>query len=373
MSERVAGLDLLRALAIAGVLLSHTLPFLYPFYPVLTYGGHLGSMGVDLFFVLSGFLIGGILWRLGPRLGSIREVWHFWLRRWFRTLPNFYVFFGLTLGMTFQVYGARPPEMLRVGTFTQNLLEPRATVFPEAWTLAVEEWFYLLMPILVWAVLRVVRRFRAAWWLTLALLLIGPFVVRCFQTLPNSWGTQGRQPVIFRLDCIASGVAMATLYAEHRAFWRAARYVALVVGLVAAGVGYALLYRLDLDRSWFAHTGLFDLIAIGYALLLPWAAECAKFRWRSFGRPVRVVALWSYSLYLCNVGVCVLLQHLLGKRLESLPVALSTFAAVYVIAFAIAAMAYRWIEQPFLRLRDRVAPREAKPVTSAAPAELPTG
>ena len=68
MSSRVVGLDLLRSLAIAGVLLSHGFGFLYPHVPGLTYAGHAGSFGVDLFFVLSGFLIGGILIDLGPDL-----------------------------------------------------------------------------------------------------------------------------------------------------------------------------------------------------------------------------------------------------------------------------------------------------------------
>ena len=101
-AERIVGLDLLRCLAISGVLLSHSLYFIYPHVPALNLGvlgsyhlyhlGHLGFYGVELFFVLSGFLIGGLLIRQESHLSRSSELTRFYLRRWFRTLPNYYLF-----------------------------------------------------------------------------------------------------------------------------------------------------------------------------------------------------------------------------------------------------------------------------------------
>ncbi len=371
MNERVAGLDLLRALAILGVLLAHTLPFLYSHEWRFAYGGHLGSMGVDLFFVLSGYLIGGILWRLGPRLASWREVRDFWCRRWLRTLPAFYAFFALTVALAVWAY-ARPPgvnEALRVATFTQNLAWTMPTIFPEAWTLAVEEWFYLILPLALWAGLRLRVPFKWVWWAVLGVMLVAPLVLRCLQDLPTSWGAATRQPVIFRLDALATGVAMATLRAEWPAPWRRWRHGALAAGVVLVVLSYVLLYRLTLDASWFANTLWFNLTSLGYALLLPWASEKRRFGHRGWGTAVRKTALWSYSLYLCNVGVVVALQHHWEKQIQaSAAVAAVAVIAAWVLAFAIAAAAHAAIERPFLRLRDRVT---AGPSGTESPAVSP--
>ena len=91
--ERIFGLDLMRAMAILFVLLSHTV-FLLPFSKetqnlVFQY---CGFFGVELFFVLSGYLVGKILIKLfNERSAEFDTVRYFWIRRWFRTLPAYYL------------------------------------------------------------------------------------------------------------------------------------------------------------------------------------------------------------------------------------------------------------------------------------------
>ncbi|HTV42772.1 MAG TPA: acyltransferase family protein [Candidatus Sulfotelmatobacter sp.] len=99
LKERYFGPDLIRALAIVLVLLSHTVPggTEFPALGVARY--YLGLLGVEIFFVLSGFLIGGILIDelYSDRLESISGTVSFWRRRWFRTLPNYYLFLAIII------------------------------------------------------------------------------------------------------------------------------------------------------------------------------------------------------------------------------------------------------------------------------------
>ena len=91
-SERIFGLDLLRSLAIIIVVVSHTAFILQDSFPGFPYIPT--PDGVDLFFVLSGFLIGKILIEQAENLNgfSLKSIFHFLKRRWFKTLPNYYLF-----------------------------------------------------------------------------------------------------------------------------------------------------------------------------------------------------------------------------------------------------------------------------------------
>src|SRR5947207_12604591 len=100
-TARVFGLDLLRAAAITMVICAHGFVVLYPhFGEPLGFFGHGGFYGVELFFVLSGFLIGQILIRAGADLAQGGNVAFFYTRRWFRTLPLFFLF--LTVNIVFE-------------------------------------------------------------------------------------------------------------------------------------------------------------------------------------------------------------------------------------------------------------------------------
>ncbi len=90
--NRIYGLDVIRATAILLVLISHSTLLLFPNESsvLLTVIKFFGAIGVDLFFVLSGYLIGGIILKqLSEGKTKLKHFIHFWIRRWFRTLPNY--------------------------------------------------------------------------------------------------------------------------------------------------------------------------------------------------------------------------------------------------------------------------------------------
>src|SRR5258705_3159660 len=187
---RVFGLDALRALAILMVLAAHT----WPSKAGVQYARALAVLGVELFFVMSGFLIGSILLRLAEEgcLGRLAGLFGFWRRRWFRTLPNYYLFLLLHLAWRSWVLGF--PDV--IGTywkyflFLQNFHHAPSLFFPETWSLAVEEWFYLLFALFFWALLRWTRKPWHACVVAVAIFAIIPTLLRAWEafdpTMPQS-------------------------------------------------------------------------------------------------------------------------------------------------------------------------------------------
>src|SRR3954471_20038191 len=180
-TARVFGLDLLRAAAILMVICAHGFVVLYPhFGEPLGFFGHGGYYGVELFFVLSGFLIGQILIRNGADLARAGNVAFFYTRRWLRTLPLFFLF--LVVNVVFEhLFRAHPVnfrEALSHGLFLRHLAGFHMTFFPESWSLAIEEWFYLLFPAALWIGLKFTKRFGAVFLLTAFLFLAFSTIAR---------------------------------------------------------------------------------------------------------------------------------------------------------------------------------------------------
>jgi peptidoglycan/LPS O-acetylase OafA/YrhL len=204
---RVFGLDLLRAAAILMVLYAHAFVVLYPhFGEPLGYFGHGGFYGVELFFVLSGFLIGQILIRTGADLGQAGNVAFFYVRRWFRTLPLFFLFLivNVIFERSFRAHAVGFSEALSHGLFLRNLTGVHMTFFPESWSLAIEEWFYLLFPAALWLGLKLSRRFGAVFLVTAFTFLAFSTIARLIVALDPaaSRQDQNRMGVLYRLESL---------------------------------------------------------------------------------------------------------------------------------------------------------------------------
>ena len=147
IKERIYVLDILRASAILFVLYSHGLKYLDGIITEKR-GWSLAFDGVDLFFVLSGYLIGGILIKTIERNeNTFQNLFNFWIRRWFRTLPNYFLILLLLILLSSFSRGYLPDSISKYFYFFQNFGNEHPAFFPEAWSLSVEEWFYLLMPL----------------------------------------------------------------------------------------------------------------------------------------------------------------------------------------------------------------------------------
>jgi peptidoglycan/LPS O-acetylase OafA/YrhL len=377
MSERstgrVFGLDLLRAAAILMVLYAHAFVVLYPhFGEPLGYFGHGGFYGVELFFVLSGFLIGQILIRHGSDLGQAGNVAFFYVRRWFRTLPLFFLFLFVNaiFERLFRAHAVGFTEALSHGLFLRNLTGLHLTFFPESWSLAIEEWFYLLFPAALWFGLKLHRRFGTVF-------LVAAFSFLAFSTIARlitaldpsaSWPNQIRMGVIYRFDALMIGVLGAWLAIRFPKGWIRSSIPGAFSGLILLVVTYTTLWKIENghlqfgDDSYFARTFRFPLISLGYALLLPWASGWKLASENLASTAVRKIALWSYSLYLVHLPFFLLVSQAgLGPETpHPLGVALLSFALQIGGAIILSALLYRFFEAPCTRLREKAAPAVAR-------------
>lgn len=351
---RIIGLDILRGVAIAIVVFVHgALLVPQPARRVYLSWMPIKLDGVSIFFVLSGFLIGGILIRT---LAAGKWAWRDWraflMRRWFRTLPNYLlVLSGLVLYLK-----AFDPEGLKhfrwsYFFFGQNLTQPHPYFFPEAWSLAVEEWFYLLFPLACWAMVRWRGWGGAAVWVPAVIFLLVPLGWRWVSYRegmdPELFDRGIRKVVAMRLDALMFGVLAA--YAQSR--WQSVWLWWKKPGL---GVGLALLVFFFFD-AWEVKGAYPPLIFIWESMavvaFLPYLSQLRSTGWRGLDQGIVFVSVISYSLYLLHLTP-VLHRVLPAVGADRWPVAGAWlfYIGVSVLASVVLYLAF---ERPTTRLRDR--------------------
>jgi peptidoglycan/LPS O-acetylase OafA/YrhL len=355
--ERQPGLDLLRALAIVIVVIYHTGIFGF----ALPHDWHrFGWIGVDLFFVLSGYLIGGQLLASLARGQGIHFP-RFFARRALRILPAYFV----VLAIYFSLPALREfPEISPLWKFllsVQNIGLRGGTAFSHAWSLAIEDQFYLLLP----PILLLVSRWKRAGLVLPCLVLVAGIALRAFL----AWRNPGHEGVSFRgfqlwiyyptwtrLDPLVFGVGLAAMENFRPAWWRhlmdAARWLwlpalALIVYALYLGEGETLTVAACIWQ--------FPLIALGMAALLVCAVS-PRLPFRRIEVPgAAFFASVAYSVYLSHKLVihAVILLCAGYIPLNSLSAILLVQASIYAGGFLL----FLSVERPFLKLRHRIAAR----------------
>lgn len=297
---RRIGLDLLRAVAVGCVVVAHSLPLLWPSWSsdpaVFRWFVTAGDVGVDIFFALSGFLIGAILLRQLPDLQAWPAVQRFWARRWLRTLPAAYVS-ALVVWVI-----AAPRDVaayLRsiafVGTIDPRWLPSEMGFW---WSLGAEETFYVCAPLAIWLLLRFLPRMQAFVVAVCGLAVFSLLVrIGLVWILPSETAGNVSYAIYARLDSMMWGVALAMLKRTQPAGYAWIAQHGAPVGLVVGACGVMLL--LDTPR-WFVVSVVAAHIAttVGAALLIPALERWHTLGFRALDTAVRGLALVSYSVYL---------------------------------------------------------------------------
>ena len=366
--SRVFGLDALRAAAISVVVLSHCFAVLNPHFPdTLNFFCESGFYGVELFFVLSGFLIGQILLRTGPSIGDSRTLLLFYVRRWFRTLPLFFLFLAVNVIIEYRVFhhSYRPGEIVQTGLFLRSLTSDGLTFFRESWSLAVEEWFYLLFPAALAAGLFLGRKFERVFIFAAAAFYLFSTIARLFTaTFANyDWGWQ-RTIVVCRFDALMTGMLVAWVAGRWPGLWQKQARSLAIGGTTLLFVLYLSLWRIQdghlahAPDSFFASTFRFNLVSLGFALLLPAAAGWTRSHENVASWSIRKIALWSYAMYLVNLPVFALALtngHFFMNWQNSVSHAFALFALVTGATIVTSGLLYQFFEVHCTRLREPVS------------------
>jgi len=329
--SRNFGLDVIRAISISLVLFAHSCDTNYEF----------GLFGVQIFFVLSGFLIGQILIKDFNKEGNLAIVLKFWKRRWFRTLPMYYlvligkiIFFGNPYGWKMVVYFF----------FLQaNFIGVK--FFGVSWSLVVEEWFYVFLPLLMLVFFRKGLKPKSY------LLFIGLtiFIVFLCRFL---WNYFHKGVILYQFDCLMLGVLLAyiklqfsTIYKVLSSFWI---FVIGLIGAICFLILFGDIYKINLFDTFYKVTW-YLLVSFFIALLIPFV-ETSTFINKKLKhiKPLYYIFTWTsiltYSIYLLHMDVF----HLNFGEVSGVLFQIVKIVVLYIFCF----ITYFFFEHPMLSLRD---------------------
>lgn len=360
MPQKLYGLDHLRALAIILVFFFH--------YFIISGGqpewlpnvASFGWTGVDLFFVLSGFLISSQLFsqiKNGQRI-SLRT---FFIKRFFRIIPAFLVTVSLYFFLPFFREKEDLPPIWKFLTFTQNFglnIKTHGT-FSHAWSLCVEEHFYFFLPLIL-ILLQYTKLLKKSYWLLIVLFLFG-FVIRIYSFnwfyLPKIeeenywiyWYKYIYYPTYNRLDGLLVGVSISGAYNFLPTVWskisQYGNFFILLSVSILIGAYFLCYDQMTYNATVFG----FPLVAIAYGLMVIGAVSPTSFLFKWNSKYTTLIATLSYAIYLTHKGV-IHTTHLILRDFKIDNHLMFAISIITSIGFAY--LLHLAVEKPFMKLRN---------------------
>lgn len=362
--NRIHGLDTLRASAIILVYIYH-----FEFVvnkPVF----NIGWIGVDLFFVLSGYLIGNQIFA-GIARGGNFSIKIFMIRRLFRTLPNYLVVLALYLFV--EGFREQPllPPLWKLLTFTANFGLKTGTAFSHAWSLCIEEQFYLALPII--AILVYYKKSIKLSWFLIAFALISGILLRTYMWATYTNGMSHNSDLFnyknyytyiyyftfCRLDPIIGGVIIALLRNFYSQTWYkiiSKGNLFLTLGIISLSITcYMFMHHEYAYRYTLIPTVIgFPMLGLSFALLVISALSPNSILHKTEIPFAKTIAILSFAIYLIQKP----LDHLTVSILIKYNLVPNTNALIFICTATVSLFGgwalYIFIEKPFLNLRDKL-------------------
>lgn len=363
-AKRFFGLDFLRALSISLLLFSHS-SWIYNSTGIL---GKLqdasGFLGVELFIVLSGFLIGGILYKqfLHEKY-SLKDAGLFVSRRLMRVLPSYYLVI-LIITLIYLFFGFSVSEGWKYPLLIQNFSSPIPAFFPESWSLPVKEMGYIFVVILL---VLVSKSFSKASKPILFLFVILGLIAFTFLSklyydvhstnlsLTN-WSFDIRSVVLYRIDSVLIGVLFGYFYHIYAAFIMSKRKLFFAVGIILFIVLFLciMVFKLRLtNASWFWNILCLPLLSTAICMFIPFLLS-----WntpsQSIGNGITFICNIAYSIYLLHYSIVLFLMKFFIDTSNFELWQLNIFAILYVsISVGLSYLFYTYFEKPINQFRAK--------------------
>jgi peptidoglycan/LPS O-acetylase OafA/YrhL len=381
-NNRLYGLDTLRAIAIIIVLIYHY-KVVVSRENIFGFMSQLGWTGVDLFFVLSGYLIGNQILSAFAK-GQDFSLKLFYIRRFLRTLPNYYFVLALYFIFPIALSGTATAPLWSFLTFTQNLDMRAGETFTHSWSLCIEEQFYLIFPVIALLIAYARRSIMLAWIAIAGAMLLAMFL-RGF-----NWYAHGETAISMqsfmehiyyssftRFDELLPGIAIALLKNFHPTTYATLLRrgnLLLAVGLASLGIMFYVFqnyaYIDNYGNTFLVTTFGYSFLAISFAILVLAALSNNSLLHRIRIPGAASLALWSYAIYLIHKPLFQVLKAPLieyGIDINGWPGVTIIMTVSVFCGWAL----YFFVETPFMALRTRYFPSNSKTPVSTVSNQQP--
>ncbi|MFZ4796136.1 MAG: acyltransferase family protein [Bacteroidia bacterium] len=341
LEKRSFGLDVLRTLAISFVLLAH---FAKIFESI-------GFWGVELFFALSGYLIGKIIWKsyYSNNNYSFKLVLNFWKRRWWRTIPNYWLF--LVVMVIFQWFKSSQitngSTVLKTIFFIQNFTSREEGFYSVSWSLCIEEWFYLLFPLLLLLLSFLKLSRKTTYLLCISIFIVSSVFIRLY-LIEQNVGHSLRGITLARLDAIVFGVAIAFITKIVNGNYKVLFYMFIAGSLLLVFCLKQVHFSSILYNEIRSQQLYLMLAPLSFSLIIP---KIEKFEMKFIQtnwikKSIQNISLWSYSIYLSHIPILFFSYYLTSSfRVNSLGNLASKILGLIFTIF-ISALVYKYFEKP---------------------------
>lgn len=383
LKQRNFGLDVIRSFAVLLVVVGHiaqfTMPYFKGFINILSgwFVCITGIYGVELFFVLSGFLIGQIIIKEYKKTDYGHfNIKKFYIRRWFRTLPLYYLFLFVYLSFfifsNYKTVDFKPiiHVFFSYLVFLQNFFffliqgndfkEPFA-IYGQSWSLTIEEWFYLLLPLLFYlykiANINIKKLYKNII-VCISIFLAMRIIVTLFFNTLNSGDID--RFIFIRFDSLLIGVLFACLKINNNEIYNKflnKKFILIGFGIIFLLTFFLLSHLLvgDLANNFFIKTSFYDFLSFASVLLII-NAENSPFinqkliKINLIKNFFQKTSLYSYSIYLSHIFLLIIGINKFYISTSFLWInILLTFSVIYFAGFLL----YNFFEKPLMDLREK--------------------
>lgn len=350
--NRIFGLDVMRCMALIFVLLIHSEFFLRRnFNP--DFIKHIPD-GVELFFMLSGYLIGRLIIQefiVAPSV-NWRVLANFVQRRLYRTLPNYYLLLAINVLLIFLgwIPGYINKFLITYPFFMQNFFKPYDFLFWESWSLSVEEWFYFLFPSSLFIGIILLKKWSRQKVMLFCILsfLILPTIFRLYTyDVDLDRDLFFRKLAINRFDACIYGILMAYLMHYNKAIFqsKAFNFILFLIGTIT----FFYFNRLS-GNDYYQKTFYFNIQGISLMLWAPFLISL-KVNSKTLKFGIAHLSLISYAIYLIHLPII----HIFDYFLPSIATTEMTFIYIFywIINLYIGHLIFKFYEKPIMLKREK--------------------